>query len=86
MKDILRVAGAYVGIIVGAGFASGQEIIQFFTSFGMWGIAGAIVTIILFPLLGYQVIKLGERLQVASHKRSFPTLPADILALSLMLF
>ena len=29
--------GAFVGLIVGAGFASGQEIIQFFTSFGMMG-------------------------------------------------
>lgn len=31
-KDVIRIAGAFVGVIVGAGFASGQEIMQFFTS------------------------------------------------------
>ena len=37
MKNSIRIAGAYVGLIVGAGFASGQEILQFFTSFGWAG-------------------------------------------------
>ena len=36
-KDIL-IGSAFIGIIVGAGFASGQEILQYFTSFGTLGI------------------------------------------------
>lgn len=32
--DGFRIAMAYVGTVVGAGFATGQEIIQFFTCYG----------------------------------------------------
>ena len=35
MKRSLQIGGAFVGLIVGAGFASGQEIMQYFTSFGL---------------------------------------------------
>ncbi|WP_318035981.1 YkvI family membrane protein [Halobacillus shinanisalinarum] len=69
MKNTLRIAGAYVGIIIGAGFASGQEIVQFFTSFGLWGIFGAVITIFLFAFIGMQLIQLGAHLQVTSHKK-----------------
>ena len=34
----VKVALAFVGLIVGAGFATGQEMIQYFTSFGAVGI------------------------------------------------
>ena len=30
----LKVAAAYIGTVVGAGFATGQEILQFFNRFG----------------------------------------------------
>ena len=43
MTKTLRVALALVGLTVGAGFASGQEVIQYFLSFGYWGIVGAAV-------------------------------------------
>ena len=42
MKSIsaLAVAFTYVGTLVGAGFASGQEIKSYFTDYGVYGIAG----------------------------------------------
>ncbi|SPU53046.1 Uncharacterized membrane protein [Bordetella trematum] len=36
-SNIARIAMAFVGVVVGAGFASGQETLQFFSSFGYWG-------------------------------------------------
>ena len=42
MRDTLRIAGVYVGTIIGAGYASGQEILQFFTGYGWWGIVGTV--------------------------------------------
>ncbi len=68
MKDTLRIAGVYVGTIIGAGFASGQEILQFYTGYGWWGILGTLVTVILYPLLGYYLVVLGKRLNALSHK------------------
>lgn len=48
MKKSIEMAGAFIGVIVGAGFASGQEILQFFTSFGWWGIIGGVIAAVLF--------------------------------------
>lgn len=43
MKKSFQIGAAFIGVIVGAGFASGQEVLQFFTSFGVMGIVGAFI-------------------------------------------
>ena len=68
MKNILKMGSAFIGIIVGAGFASGQEILQYFTSFGLLGIVGAIVSTALFAYLGMTLTRLGSRMRTTSHK------------------
>ncbi len=68
MKNILKMGSAFIGIIVGAGFASGQEILQYFTSFGLLGIVGAIVSTALFAYLGMVLTRLGSRMRTTSHK------------------
>src|SRR5690625_7916776 len=68
MKDTLRIAGVYIGTIIGAGFASGQEILQFYTGYGWWGILGTLTTVVLYPLLGYYLVVLGKRVHASSHK------------------
>lgn len=68
MKKSLQVAGAFVGLIVGAGFASGQEIMQYFTSFGIMGVFGGIIATIAFAFLGMTLTQLGSKMQTTSHK------------------
>ena len=68
MKNSINLAGAYIGIIIGAGFASGQEVLQFFTSFGIYSVLGIVVATALFAFLGMQVTQLGSTLQTRSHK------------------
>ena len=51
MKKVFLIGSALIGIIVGAGFASGQEILQYFTSFGKLGIFAAIVSTMLFSYI-----------------------------------
>ena len=48
----IEIAALYIGIIMGAGFASGRECWQFFGVFGKYGYYGAIVVLIGFVLLG----------------------------------
>ncbi len=69
MKNSIRIAGAFVGLIVGAGFASGQEVLQFFTHFGLISIAGIVIATLLFAFLGMQIAQLGSQLQTKSHKK-----------------
>lgn len=68
MKKVFIIASAFIGIIVGAGFASGQEILQYFTSFGRMGTIGAIIAGFLFSYLGMILMKLGSRMQTNSHQ------------------
>ncbi|MHB1126319.1 MAG: YkvI family membrane protein [Bacillota bacterium] len=62
-----KIAATYIGTIVGAGFASGQELLQFFVYFGAWGIAGLAVATLLFIIFGYMMLELGRRLGAKSH-------------------
>lgn len=62
-----KVAATYIGTVVGAGFASGQEILQFFAVFGIDGLLGLGITTFLFMVFGYIIMDLGRRLNSRSH-------------------
>lgn len=62
-----KIAGVYVGTVVGAGFASGQEILQFFGYHGLGGIWGILLSMVLFVVFGTIIFLLGHRLQAVSH-------------------
>lgn len=62
-----KVAAAYIGTIVGAGFATGQEVLQFFNRFGGWGLGGLTVVTVLFIVFGYIIMDLGNALNAQSH-------------------
>ncbi|HEY8500067.1 MAG TPA: hypothetical protein VIL89_05575 [Clostridia bacterium] len=50
-RNILKIAGVYVATTIGAAFASGQEIIKFFTRFDLKGYPGVIAAGILFSIV-----------------------------------
>ncbi|MCX7921170.1 MAG: hypothetical protein N3B21_03980 [Clostridia bacterium] len=55
-KNILKVACIYMATIIGAGFASGQEIVQFFSSYYKGGFYGIVLAGVLFSVIGYIVL------------------------------
>ena len=64
----LKVAATYIGVIVGAGFATGQEVLQFFSRFGSLGLGGLILTTVLFIVFGHIIMDLGKELRARSHR------------------
>lgn len=64
---IARVAAAYAGTVIGAGFASGQELLQFFVSFGPIGLLSMLLTGLLFAFLGSRILELGYQLRATSY-------------------
>ena len=56
---IFGLAATYVGTVVGAGFASGQEIWTFFVRFGWAGFFGLALSGALFALAGLRALALG---------------------------
>ncbi|MGB9679765.1 MAG: hypothetical protein ACPL3A_07155 [Thermoanaerobacteraceae bacterium] len=65
----LKIAGAYIGTVVGAGFASGQEVMQFFVYHGLKGIFGLIISVCMFVFYGYVIMKLGKKYNALSHEK-----------------
>jgi len=65
--EVLRVAATFAGTIIGAGFASGQEIAQFFASYGPPGLAGIVVASLLFAWLGGGLLELSHRLRATAY-------------------
>ncbi len=63
-----KIASIYVGTIVGAGFASGQEILQFFGFHGRSGVWGLLLSTALFIIFGTITFILGHRLNAQSHQ------------------
>ncbi|HOM03436.1 MAG TPA: hypothetical protein PLH43_11510 [Acetivibrio sp.] len=62
-----KVAATYIGTVVGAGFASGQEMLQFFAVFGLKGLWGLLVVTALFMVFGYIIMGIGRSLGAESH-------------------
>lgn len=52
-----QIAFTYMGAVVGAGFASGQELLKFFVAFGVEGLAGTIFAGLMFSFLGWLILK-----------------------------
>ncbi len=66
VKDTWKIATTFIGTIVGAGFASGQEILKFFSHFGYGGIIGIFLSCLFFCLTGTAIMYLGHKLQAVS--------------------
>ena len=58
MKEVFTITLVIIGALIGAGFASGQEIYSFFYSYGCVGLIGIVVTCSLSSLIIYKTLKI----------------------------
>lgn len=56
IRNILGVSCGYAAAIIGAGFASGQEIVSFFVRYGRYSIIGVLIACIIFALFSCAVL------------------------------
>ena len=66
--SILKVVFVIIGTLIGAGFASGQEIYTFFFSYGINGILGIIVSGSIIGLTIYKTFKILEKNNIKNYK------------------
>ncbi|MCL2361599.1 MAG: hypothetical protein FWC73_07290 [Defluviitaleaceae bacterium] len=57
----LQIAAVYASVFLGAGFASGQELLRYFVGFGPIGVWGLILAGIVFSLVGWAVLAICRR-------------------------
>lgn len=58
VKNIYRITFVIIGTIIGAGFASGQEIYTFFNRYGYNGLIGIFISILLMSYIIYKTFKI----------------------------
>lgn len=68
MKNILKVVFVIIGTLIGAGFASGQEMYLFFFSYGIKGLIGILISSILMGIVIYQTLKLLNKYEINTYK------------------
>ncbi|WP_459587642.1 hypothetical protein [Corynebacterium camporealensis] len=71
---------AYFSCTVGAGFASGQEMLQYYAAFGWWGVAGAVIALVLMPIAATIAMQYGSYFQATSHDRVFSSVTSKLMA------
>ncbi|OFO45779.1 hypothetical protein [Corynebacterium sp. HMSC073D01] len=67
IKRALAMSMAFLGVLVGAGFASGQEILQYFGAFGHWGIAAAVISGLIMMISGMVTLQFCSYFQSKEH-------------------
>jgi len=65
--SVLTLAAVYVGTVVGAGFASGQEILLFFSLHGLPGFAALIIATAVLGFFGYLLLRTSAGIGAESH-------------------
>ncbi|SNV16565.1 YkvI family membrane protein [Dermatophilus congolensis] len=79
----VKIALAFVGLLIGAGFATGQEVIQYFVSFGLTGLWGAVLSGVLMTVMGAVIIQLGSYFLAREHNMVFRNVAHPIVSAAL---
>lgn len=56
---VVNYAGAFIALLIGSGFATGQELLQYFASWGYAGLLGVVATFILLAYVGVSFVSAG---------------------------
>ena len=70
-RNITGIALAFIGLLVGAGFATGQEVVQYFTAFGINGVWGIVVAGVIMTVAGTVFLQLGSYFHASEHNAVF---------------
>jgi uncharacterized membrane protein YkvI len=67
IQNMFRIIFVIIGTLIGAGFASGQEIYSFFVLYGVKGIIGIIIACIIISLIIYKTLKIIKENDISTY-------------------
>lgn len=59
IRNSIRIAGAFIAWVIGSGFATGQEMLRFYASFGLYSYGAIAVNLIGFLGMAYLLMRTG---------------------------
>lgn len=67
-SNAFQLAAVYVGTVVGAGFATGKEIVEFFSQYGFLGLIGILISGTIFSYLGSKLMRISVKIKANSYQ------------------
>lgn len=84
---VIRLGGSYCAFMIGAGYASGQEIMQYFTNYGfLWSTLGIILSFVLGSWTAGEVMDVGNDTNDVEGKNSYRELCGKYIGAFLSFF
>lgn len=71
LKRAIGIGFAFIGVVVGAGFASGMEAFQYFVSYGEMGMWGIVLAGVVMAFASVAFLAFGSYFQANEHTRVF---------------
>ena len=68
MKNIFKIIFVIIGTMIGAGFASGQEMYLFFFSHGIQGLIGIFISGFIIGIVIYKTLQISQKYGVSNYK------------------
>lgn len=68
---VIILGGAFIGLLIGSGFTTGQEIMQYFVSYGNWGYAVIALMFALFIYVGCSLVTVGSEQKFEEPKNIY---------------
>ena len=65
--NIIITAYSFVAAVIGAGFASGQEILTFFTVYGKCGILGMVIASLIFGGFSFTLLNICRQHKISDY-------------------
>ena len=78
-KEIFKFAGTYLSVCIGSGFATGQEIMQFFSAHGMISIISSIICMVIMSYSGASLLEIGKTQKLKSSNEIFTYLCGNLV-------
>ena len=93
LKKAFIVSGVFISSIIGAGFASGNEILFYFSKFGKFGLFGILLTVMLFCVLQYLILSQSNAMGTTNFDEylnnimgKYPAVFISVCAYTFMIF
>ena len=87
-NQAFQIAAVYVGTVVGAGFATGKEIVEFFSRFGFFGFISILMSGYLFIMIGSKLMRMAAHIEAKSYQEFnehlFGKWPSKIINFSML--
>ena len=76
---VITYAGAFIAFLIGSGFATGQEVVQYFSAYGWQGAMGIAVVMLLFVYVGREFVLIGKAENVQNSGDMYTFLCGNVL-------